>query len=52
MLLEPALSNDLVELLAANFKTEEVNELHETLKGYETHLSQQQDCCVSLLHEL
>ncbi len=27
MILEPGLSNDLVELLAANFKTDEVNEL-------------------------
>jgi len=33
MVLEPALRNDLVELIAANFKTDEVNELGTLLLG-------------------
>jgi class 3 adenylate cyclase len=33
MVLEPALTNDLIELLAANFKTDEVNELGGLILG-------------------
>jgi len=33
MVLEPALRNDLIELLAANFKTEEINELGRLVLG-------------------
>ena len=33
MQLEPALRNDLVELIAANFKTDEVNELGGLILG-------------------
>jgi hypothetical protein len=33
MVLEPALRNDLIELLAANFKTEEINELGRLILG-------------------
>jgi len=33
MVLEPALRNDLIELLAANFKTDEVNELGGLILG-------------------
>ena len=33
MELEPAIRNDLVELIAANFKTHEVNELGRLLLG-------------------
>ena len=33
MQLEPAIRNDLVELIAANFKTDEVNELGKLVLG-------------------